>query len=86
MVIPCEECLKLAICKTKRRIVCDDLNSFFNDLLHETKSAGADNCNKIRYLLHKIDYEKTLGPSRAWVIVWRQIKEIFPNVKEITIE
>ena len=81
MNLPCEKCLKYAICKTKQSIECDDLQSAFDRILFEMKEIQCKikKANDLTYL--HLD-----ARNKAWSDTWVEIRKTFPRIKTINVE
>jgi len=76
--MPCEECLKYAICKTKVTIECDDLQSIFDETLlklkHKHYKSGEVNA---------LEFLQSDQRSRQWESTWVEIRKTLPKLKSI---
>lgn len=78
MKMPCEDCLKYAICKRKLMIECDDLQTVFDAILYNMKSSSTSKPYNIKYL-----YLDPYGRDKAWKGTWVEIRKTLPNIKSI---
>lgn len=84
MVIPCEECLKYAICKSKLKIVCDDLNWFFDETHFEMKQLQIERVAKEGLQIGQSYLNRSgFDQNQTWHQTWDVIREYFPNIKGV---
>ena len=78
MKMPCDECLKYAICKTRVTIECNDLQSIFDGTLLELKHKHykGSEVNALAFL-------QSDQRSRQWESVWAEIRKTLPKIKSI---
>ena len=78
-MIPCEECLKYAICKSKQKIVCDDLNDFFDETHLEIRQLQRARVAKGETYVNTSGFDE----NQTWHQTWDVIREHFPNISGI---
>ena len=81
MKIPCEECLKYAICKMKPAVACTDLNRCLHDLTRSFKEKKAKELESIG-AIHPV-YLSEFHRQEAWDKAWETLHKHLPLVQGI---
>ncbi len=70
-MIPCKQCLKLAVCLSQKAITCADFHDYFADMYRQRKDEIRDDL-KMRHLTTDLQ-------NNAWDYAWDIAKETLPN-------
>ena len=78
MKMPCDECLKYVICRSKETVGCDDLNWFFNQTRYEMRQIEIARVAR-EGLKARVAYLQ----DETWDQAWAVVRKHLPNINGI---